>query len=615
MIELPKHMKKLIIFITILFGFSLFFFTYVSAQIINKEYTRTYNVRDDYVEVAESKKIQITQPNWFISAGAEEVFTLFNPVKNDPDHDEKLQKTQDSIRVTDSRGATLSYTTELTSAGNITLRVAFPIRIDYPNQYTIYLNYNSYGLLIKGGKLRDVYIPSFAVDYSFETETTSEEVITKVVIPKSYGQINFATPENTRTEEGDNYIVSFSKESLVGETGWVEIGTEQYYNFKINQPVVSTSEADFFLNKYKVLVPKDINSGPIKQRVHFTNISPTPTNSFRDDDGNLFFEFSFPSNQSGEIIVEGYAVINQDNTVDFRDSGNLSEIPQEIVDKNTKPAPYWESDSPEIMETAAMLEAQVPGEDKNVYELVTNTYQFVIDRIDYSEVKRFGINERQGALATLEGGAAVCMEYSDLFIALMRAQGVPARGAFGYGYSALDSDEDSQTTNHQWAEVYIPKLGEWISVDTTWGESGQELIGGDLNHFYTNVASIAPDIPASTTVEYYGTLDEIPEKDFMVTATATLPTGTGEDGETLYGKYHSDQTTSELTKVFDKFRLLIFEIDSTSSDVLRELLPGISDPAIALIKLIPIILIASIAVYFIIKKIKKRKSNSDILLQ
>lgn len=599
-------MKKILLIIGIFFSVSILWNVEVNAQvIINKEYSREYSVNDDSISVQESKKIRITQSNWYINQGAEEVFTIFNPVKNDPDRDIKLQRTIDSIEVFDNLGFRPAYTTEFTDGGNIILRVRFPVRIDSFRDYILYLNYTSYGLIVKSGKLRDVYVPAFSSEYRFVTETTSEEVFTRVIVPNDFGQINFATPDNRITEDGSNRIITFQKESLVGETGWIQVGVEQYYEFKITQPVKSTTGAGFFQNKYRVLIPRDIKSGPISQKVFYTNISPAPTNSFIDKDGNTFLEFSFLGNVDGEIIIEGYSILTQDNTIQYRDSGTLSQIPEEILRENTSPARFWESNSPEIIEVADILKSQVRGEDKSVYELIANTYRYVIDKIDYSEVKRFGINERQGALATLLGGAAVCMEYSDLFIALMRAQGIPARGAFGYGYSALDVDEQEDTINHQWAEVYIPSIGEWVAVDTTWGENGDELIGGDLNHFYTHVASISPEVPSTTEVEFYGRLNTVPEKTMTVVATENIPSEQGRSVEEVYSQYKSEDSESWITNSFTRIRLVLFEIDSFLNDLIKNLIPQISDLGLTLIKSAPFILLFTIVIFRLIIKIRK----------
>src|SRR5690606_15061332 len=159
-----------------------------------------------------------------------------------------------------------------------------------------------------------------------------------------------------------------------------------------------------------------------------------------------------------------------------------------------------------------------------------------------------GINTRQGALKTLRGGAAVCMEYSDLFIAIMRAMGIPARGAFGHGYSAIDyySTQDN-TINHQWAEVFVPGINSWIPVDTTWGENGPALIGGDLNHFYSHVATINPNSPSLTEVTFYGFMD-IPDRETEIEAVEKkhIETSNSLSESDLLTKYKSAGGVEEL---------------------------------------------------------------------
>jgi len=99
------------------------------------------------------------------------------------------------------------------------------------------------------------------------------------------------------------------------------------------------------------------------------------------------------------------------------------------------------------------------------------------------------------------------MEYSDLFIAIARASGIPARAAFGHAYSSIQYnflDSSEKTINHQWAEVYYPRQNIWVPVDTTWGESGMEVIGGDLNRFYLYVANLDPNTPSPTVIKFIG---------------------------------------------------------------------------------------------------------------
>jgi len=73
------------------------------------------------------------------------------------------------------------------------------------------------------------------------------------------------------------------------------------------------------------------------------------------------------------------------------------------------------------------------------------------------------------------------MEFADLMVAILRAQGIPAIAANGAGYGRYDKPETF--IGHQWVMVYFPSLG-WVPVDPTWGDSGGELIGPDLLHAY-----------------------------------------------------------------------------------------------------------------------------------
>lgn len=553
-------MKKTLVGITIaLIALTPMFTKVVNAATLKRTFSREYSVVDDYIQVKESKTLEFTELGLKIPAGSQEEFTIFNPIDIDPQKDQKLQLTKDSITLTDSEGRNIAYTTQDTAGGNLVIQFAFPRDITYYSPYTVTLDYKSYGLLIKSGNIRDIYVPAFSKDYVFTDGQYEEEVNTKVIIPKSLGSINFSLPSNNQTDNGDSTIMTFSKEDLVGQTAWIQVGTQQFYSFSLKQDYTSTSPFSITNNTYKILIPRNVSAGVINQKVFFSKISPEPASVEKDELGNLFATFKVPSNESGQIIIEGYAELDQDNSVDFKNSGKLSDIDPAIIDANTSAAPYWESDSPEI--EAAVTDI-FKGKDINtmsIYEISEAVYTFVTDRIDYSNIKRFGINERQGALATLRGGAAVCMEYSDLYIALMRAAGVPARAAFGFGYSALDDAQGgADSTSHQWAEVYIPNLKSWIGVDTTWGENGNILIGGDLNHFYTHVANVSPNIPSTTEVRLLGGSAEISERKSEVAAIGSLPKENLISANELIAKYpqksefelgNFSETTSTVLKI------------------------------------------------------------------
>jgi transglutaminase-like putative cysteine protease len=70
----------------------------------------------------------------------------------------------------------------------------------------------------------------------------------------------------------------------------------------------------------------------------------------------------------------------------------------------------------------------------------------------------FGLPNATQVLATRSGD---CNEHTQLFIALARSAGVPARGAAGLGWVR------GKFYYHAWPEVF---LGDWVAVDPTFGE-------------------------------------------------------------------------------------------------------------------------------------------------
>ena len=68
---------------------------------------------------------------------------------------------------------------------------------------------------------------------------------------------------------------------------------------------------------------------------------------------------------------------------------------------------------------------------------------------------------RWGALKVLEQGFGHCWDFSDVFVTLCRAAGVPCRQVAGWLYG---------TSGHVWAEYYIESKG-WKQVDPTGGGS------------------------------------------------------------------------------------------------------------------------------------------------
>ncbi len=497
----------------------------VSAQQYTRTIDRTYEVVDDYVQVTEKRTINIDQSDIYIAAGNEDLTTLFADIRPDEELISNVPDTLNSLSITRANGsAYTNYRIEETGT-NPNLRVTFDRNIEAGTPFTVYVGYRSKGIIYKSGKVRDVFIPGLSTDFVFNDGNRREVINTLVKIPKTLGSLSFAIPNGEVTQDATYYYVRFKQEDLLGRSGWIEIGTDQTYEFEIIQKYQKSSDFIFGANTFKLIIPRNIKSGNIEQSVFFESFSPAPTSIRKDENGNLIAEFSISAATEGEISIKGFAKLKKTSIDYSRYTGLLSAIPAEVIQENTQSANFWEANEPDVKAAAISALGNLTTDKSPVYEIAERLYEYVIDKIDYSNVKRFGINERQGALTTLRGGAAVCMEYSDLYIALLRSVGIPARAVFGYGYTGIDSSDSSE---HQWVEVYIPELG-WVSVDTTWGESAPELIGGDLNHFYIHIASDNPNTPAPVEVAYVGDLGTLEDRQLRVVPSETELTGMSQE--------------------------------------------------------------------------------------
>lgn len=126
-------------------------------------------------------------------------------------------------------------------------------------------------------------------------------------------------------------------------------------------------------------------------------------------------------------------------------------LPGEELDAYLAPEPLMESDHPAILKLAGELAGDSAG------GIAEAAYRWVSERIRYAGY----LKDDRGALYALEHGEGDCTESMALFVALVRAGGVPARGVAGYVYdrNAVVDPNDF----HNWAE--FRRDGKWLLAD------------------------------------------------------------------------------------------------------------------------------------------------------
>lgn len=545
-------MKKIITSLTISL-FTLVFCGHtnsVQAADFSVEIERTYLIETpNEIKVTEIRKVTNTSQNRIISKDNNEIFQILVI----SDNQEKLAPSFLSVE-TFVDGKIVQNTKGKEAEDSTEVLVPYGSSIGIKQSKEFKITYNNYGLIKKTGALTDIFIPGFWKDFTFENENTLFSYKTRIKLAKSLGEVGFVVPVPLEIiDTGDYLEYSIGQESLVGSNMWLQIGNSQYYQFAIKQKVKASDDINKgYFNEYRLIVPRDIVEAEVKQQVYFSKLEPPPKEVLNDDEGNLIAVFAIPSHEETIVSVEGYAHVSRLTTkITNSNSGKLSDIPSTQFTKYLNSAEFWEVNDPTIKARANEL----LGGMSNVYEVIETDYNHIVETIDYSEVKRFGINERQGALKTLQGGAAVCMEYSDLFLTITRAQGIPARAAFGYGYDARLEEQGQDA--HQWVQVFIPEQNEWISVDVTWGESGPTLIGGDLNHFYTHVAAIDPNTPASIERTSYGKRVDLVAPEFEIKAIERIPDQDGLDTQSELLVKHPVVTGNEFQNFIEEMTLKV----------------------------------------------------------
>lgn len=135
------------------------------------------------------------------------------------------------------------------------------------------------------------------------------------------------------------------------------------------------------------------------------------------------------------------------------------------VAKFLEPADIIDSDDPRVVSKASELAA---GET-DYYSVVFRIADWTKENVDY-DLSTLNQKTSQKASWVLARKDGVCDEITSLFIALLRAVGIPAKFVSGIAYT--ESPEFPRNWGaHGWAEVYFPGVG-WVPYDVTYGQYG-----------------------------------------------------------------------------------------------------------------------------------------------
>jgi transglutaminase-like putative cysteine protease len=345
----------------------------------------------------------------------------------------------DEISVTNASGS-IPFTTSETPEGK-KISITFSNRVVGLNrQNDFVVSFASKKIAHHNGSLWEIQIPGVKNVNDFEMYKIS------VSVPESFGKPSIIKPQKDYLYSGNS--ITFNKESL-GESGiFLVFGNEQYYSFNIDYHITNTN---LFPIKTEIALPPTTNY----QDVIIDSIDPVPSDVYQDSDGNWLAEYNLNSQEKRTIHVKGKVKVLHTPRTEALSAENRK--------KYTTAQKYWETNSSEI---------------KNIVKDLDTTrdiYEYVVDTLTYDYAKVAGDNTRLGAKNTVQTPSnAVCLEFTDLFVALARAKGIPARSIEGYAHTENDKLRPLSLVKdvlHAWPEYYDDERKMWVMVDPTWANT------------------------------------------------------------------------------------------------------------------------------------------------
>ena len=361
------------------------------------------------------------------------------------------------------------------------------------NKSTFSLNYTLSGLVSENGRIKELAIPRPGKDSGLLDYKVT------IIIPQSYGPIGFVKPQKDHQTTKSSYVFSFNKE-MAEEGILIGIGDVAHYEFVISYHIANDS---LIKREVEIAIPPDT----AYQQVLYSNITPKPNNVRIDEDGNWIASFILSPREETEITTEGNVLIWTTPRTDF-----IEALP---VSNHTARNKYWEIDSDIVTKTAKSLSSPF-----DIYSYIVGSFAYNYARVGSDENRRMGASE-----ILKDPTLAICMEYTDAFIALARKSGIPAREVNGYAYT---EDEFLKPLSlvadvlHAWPEYYDFETKQWKPIDPTWANTtnGVDYFNSlDFNHFVFVRHGISSTFPPAAGA-YKKTGDE---KDVIVKSQKDLP--------------------------------------------------------------------------------------------
>jgi len=341
------------------------------------------------------------------------------------------------------------------------------------NTKTFIVSYEDTTLAKKSGEIWEIVLPKVTDNQNYNSYKVA------LSVPTSLGDEAYISPEPISVTNLNERVIYKYDDYLNLKSGVTAgFGIFQVFSFSLTYHLENQDSKG---GVETIAIPPDTST----QKMFYESLKPLPNTVERDVDGNWLASYTLAPKEKITVLAEGYVQI-------FSTPNNLSALNILPNSNDLASTTYWQADDPKIK--AIVKDLNSPSD---IYNYVVNTLKYNYERVT-------GDYLRYGALYTLENPEnALCMEFTDLFIALARAKGIPAREINGYAYSMNSEVEPLSLVSdvlHAWPEYWDSESGVWIPIDPTWGATtgGSDFFNKfDLRHFAFVIHGANPVLPYS----------------------------------------------------------------------------------------------------------------------
>lgn len=342
--------------------------------------------------------------------------------------------------------------------------------VGFGNKKTFNITYSVDNLAARTGEVWEISIPRLSNPGAFR----SYSVILSV--PLSFGEEAYISPEARSLSTKDGQRVYFFNRDDISETGITAgFGKFQVFSFSLSYHLENPLSKSAIV---EIALPPDTSY----QKLYYQRIEPAPSDVVVDDDGNWLATYTLKPRERIDVNAAGSVQI-------LARPRTFPSPSKKTLENNLAATSYWQADDEQIKILSNKL-----ASPRAIYDYITKNLRYDFERVRPNVVRK-GAKE---ALATPD--SAICMEFTDSFVALARAAGIPAREINGFAYTENPEIQPLSLVAdvlHSWPEYWDEDSGVWVPVDPTWGATSKvdyfEKL--DLRHFAFVIHGVDPTTP------------------------------------------------------------------------------------------------------------------------